>query len=137
MDILGDIPYNSDIYSESLYEALFILREKVITLEKDNLELKNALDNMRKLKEQLETTLFDNSTCLQKKVRKQTNKSTEELQFLSFYRRNKDNPNIIEKLKTDLMSIGYDGSPPWQLIKRECIIRFALLSEEEKIEYLS
>jgi hypothetical protein len=89
---------------------------------------------MKTLKEQLETNVFNNTQ--EKKTRKYTSKSHKEIQLLNFYCKNKDNPSIVDKLKTDLMSIGYDGTIPWQLVKKECVRRFALLSEGEKMEYI-
>jgi len=135
MDLIEDYPceFNTD-NNDALYEELYVLREKVFTLEKDNLELKNALMNMKTLKEQLETNVFNNTQ--QKKARKNTQKSITQVQLLNFYCKNKDNPSIVNKLKTDLMSIGYDGTIPWQLVKKECLRRFALLTEQEKMEYI-
>jgi hypothetical protein len=54
MDLTGDYSCEFDIENdnETLYEELYVLREKVFKLEKDNLELKNALMNMKMLKEQ-------------------------------------------------------------------------------------
>lgn len=133
----------NDMNVDHLYEELYILRERVFALETENTELKHSLSNVKELKAQLEMSLVNNTVgneqslkAVPKPQKSKKNRTPSEIQMMNFYRRNKDNPCIVSKLKTSLESIGFTTLPlPWQLVKSECDKLFMTLDESEKQKY--
>jgi regulator of replication initiation timing len=125
---------------ETLYEELYTLREKVFSLEKENSELRHSLSSVKELKEQLELSLVNTEppvpTTQKRRQKTPKHRSLQEIQMIHYYRCNKDNPSLINKIKKDLDGMGYSQvSPPWQIVKSECDKMFMTLTDSEKQKY--
>ncbi len=111
-------------YTLNIEEELFLLKSDVIELEAENTDLRNQVNNLKCIKEQLEQFIMDMGGQEEKKKIKQPRKiSDTQKQFQEFYKSNKNNVSIRESLKTKLESLGMLEEAkkiPWYIVRNEC-----------------
>lgn len=109
-------------------EEVFLLKSGVIALEAENQELRNQVCQLKHAKDQLEQFILSmeqNVTANeQKKATKQPRKVSEyQKAFQVFYKNNKSNSDMLERLKTRLMLLGMNDDAeklPWYIVRSEC-----------------
>lgn len=112
----------------AMEDEVFLLKSDVIALEAENQELRNQVSQLKLAKEQLEQFILSieqNVTVNEnKKATKKPRKVSEyQKAFQVFYKNNKSNCDMLQRLKTRLISLGMNDDAeklPWFIVRSEC-----------------
>lgn len=142
---LYDNGYDDDISYEELLEEVYMLREKVASLEGLNIILQNKVNESQRLKTQLETALMTTPENEEQNKTKKTyikKEPTAEMKAIQlYYTSNKNNKDVLNNIKTKMIEMGYNVTTlkdiPTKLVKMECLKKFNSLSKEEQQTYFT
>jgi hypothetical protein len=130
-----------DVDVDSFLDEFFVAKMTVVSLERENAELKGKIDSLLRWKEQIERVMIDDTinNISEKKDRKHRQRTDEQVCFLNFCETYKNDALILARVSTKFASLGYGGCKkvPWSILKLELRTMYENLSKDDKIKYLN
>lgn len=113
----------------SIDEENFLLRSRILQLEREKIELQSQVEQLKCIKNQLEQFILSmeqnmNEEDNKKKASKKTRKVSEyQKAFQEFYKNNRKNEDMLMRLRTRLRSLGMMEEAdklPRYIVRLEC-----------------
>ena len=145
LDDYGEHRHHTEI--DNLLDDFFVAKMRVVSLEQENLELKQKIDNLQRWKEEIERVMMndtfneignDQSKQDDEKKKSKRHKTEDQVCFEYYCKEHKKDNVLLQGMLAKMSSMGYVGikKVPWALLKLELKTMFDNLVIDEKTKYL-